>query len=406
MLRHEANAGPRLREPPNDHLATWRMEAGLMTTVGMDREGHQQRWRELLPLVVVKLAWSRFLYAVAWTAGAGWVLVFAWNPFGRGILSRTKRSLYGILSIFIATQALSRSLPPPLPPIPSSPSRRAKGSIPTNLSGTLFLLARRYESEDLVRITSANTYHETFDSEDILQLTKNFDHPTISNNINLGAKHQFLGFESGDLEPTVVSSQQPQAVDSGTPIQARELPNNETIDPAILKDHASLYTQRIQATENISGITIYPDRCPSERPRIPNKGPPFQCRRYNIKGTRDSDRHSSKIKNRSGARNINTIYGSGRSNKGPSRRKSVSFTTVRAQFSALPVEDRLQFLSWLFEGALSHCVSTPANTDAASVLRCISSQDSDTTYELVDAQRTSRKARHAMIGKFSIYAGL
>lgn len=60
--------------------------------------------------------------------------------------------------------------------------------------------------------------------------------------------------------------------------------------------------------------------------------------------------------------------GAGRSNKGSHRRSSVSFPIVRAQFSALPVEDRLEFLSWLFEGALSHCISTPLSTDATVLL--------------------------------------
>ncbi|KAJ5317417.1 hypothetical protein N7508_001925, partial [Penicillium antarcticum] len=36
-----------------------------------------------------------------------------------------------------------------------------------------------------------------------------------------------------------------------------------------------------------------------------------------------------------------------RSNQGPYRSSSVSFTTIRAQFSALPVEDRLEFLKGL-----------------------------------------------------------
>jgi hypothetical protein len=91
--------------------------------------------------------------------------------------------------------------------------------------------------------------------------------------------------------------------------------------------------------------------------------------------------------------------GAGRSTKGPGRHKRVAFPAICAQFSALPVEDRLQFLSWLFEGALSHCVSTRASTDTVSVSRCISSQDVDTSCdchrlasstELVDAQPTRK----------------
>lgn len=138
------------------------------------------------------------------------------------------------------------------------------------------------------------------------------------------------------------------------------------------------------------------DRSPLECSHFLNQDPPLQCRRQNAKGAADPDRQSSKINKRSSAGKRYSKNSAGRSNKGPRRRNSVSFPTVRAQFSALPVEDRLQFLSWLFEGALSHCIPTPLITDA-TVSRCISSQDSDVAYdcdqpgsntELVDAQHT------------------
>ncbi|CAP79314.1 hypothetical protein PCH_Pc17g00270 [Penicillium rubens Wisconsin 54-1255] len=111
--------------------------------------------------------------------------------------------------------------------------------------------------------------------------------------------------------------------------------------------------------------------------------------------TADHDRQSSEVKKCSltGKRHANNC--SCRSTRGPGRGKSVSFPAVRAQFSALSVEDQLQFLSWLFEGALSHCVSTRANTDAASISRSIPSQDVDISYdypssntELDDTQST------------------
>lgn len=65
--------------------------------------------------------------------------VFAWNLPGCGIFSRTKRSLCGILSIFIATQALSRSLPPHLPPILAAQPQRVPKFILSNPSGIPFL---------------------------------------------------------------------------------------------------------------------------------------------------------------------------------------------------------------------------------------------------------------------------
>lgn len=151
----------------------------------------------------------------------------------------------------------------------------------------------------------------------------------------------------------------------------------------------------IQATENITGIATHLDGCPSNCCRVPNQDPSFQRRGHNAKETVDHDRQSSKVQKFSptGKRNANNC--SYRSTRGPGRGKNGSFPAVRAQFSALSVEDRLQFLSWLFEGALSHCVSTCANADAASMSRSIPSQDVDISYdypssntELVDTQST------------------
>jgi hypothetical protein len=91
--------------------------------------------------------------------------------------------------------------------------------------------------------------------------------------------------------------------------------------------------------------------------------------------------------------------------KGPGRHKSVSFPAVRAQFSALPVRDQLQFLSWLFEGALSHCVSTSANTDTASVTRCISSQDVDMTYDCDQPAHTTNPLKRNSLLREKAYRG-
>jgi hypothetical protein len=169
----------------------------------------------------------------------------------------------------------------------------------------------------------------------------------------------------------------------------------ETVDPIILNDHAFLGDGQIQATENITGIAEYPGKCPSECFGFPNQGSPLKRSPHHAKRTESPGRQLSKPNKRSSAATRQSKIGAGRSSKGPGRRKNASFPTVRAQFSALPVEDRLQFLSWLFEGALSHCVATRADTGVAS------SQDIDMTYdcyqpssstELVEAQQPpSRK---------------
>ncbi|KAJ5267459.1 hypothetical protein N7478_010267 [Penicillium angulare] len=66
--------------------------------------------------------------------------------------------------------------------------------------------------------------------------------------------------------------------------------------------------------------------------------------------------------------------------------KKASFSTILAHFSALTAEDRMQFLSWLFEGALSQCLISPpslttTSSRAASRARAVSCTDSSSDSE-------------------------
>lgn len=111
-------------------------------------------------------------------------------------------------------------------------------------------------------------------------------------------------------------------------------------------------------------------RCPSECFGFPDQDPLLGYRRNHAERADIPGRQFSKPNKRSSDAIRYLRNGADRSNKGLGRRINVSFPTVPAQFSALPVEDRLQFLSGLFEGALSNCVSTHADTNVASVTRC------------------------------------
>lgn len=168
----------------------------------------------------------------------------------------------------------------------------------------------------------------------------------MPDNVCLGAKHRSPGFGSCDLEPAVIAGQHPQAIDSRNPTQTRELPDPETIDPAILNDRAFPGGEQTQATEYITGIATCPDRFLSESSHSPNQDPPLQSRRQHGKGTAVPGRQSKITKLSSTGRRYSK-NGAGRSNKELHCHSSVSFLTVRAQFSALPVEDRLEFLSWV-----------------------------------------------------------
>ncbi|KAJ6131317.1 hypothetical protein N7523_001777 [Penicillium sp. IBT 18751x] len=155
----------------------------------------------------------------------------------------------------------------------------------------------RHEPEDLRRTTSS-PHAETFDPEDILQLqdipgTEDVDSATMPDNVCLGAKHRSPGFRSCNLEPAFIAGQYPQAVDPGNPTQTGELPDPETIDPAILDDHAFPGGEQSQTTENITGIATCPDRCLLEYSHSPNQDPPFQSRMKRCGTSCDSMRDKS-----------------------------------------------------------------------------------------------------------------
>ncbi|KAJ5288020.1 hypothetical protein N7478_003706 [Penicillium angulare] len=79
----------------------------------------------------------------------------------------------------------------------------------------------------------------------------------------------------------------------------------------------------------------------------------------------------------------------------------MSFSILRGYFCSLPVEERLQFLSWLFQGALSQCLHRSTNSHDASSLGFVAgdadfstpSVQSSPDANAVDAEpsRTSRK---------------
>ncbi|CAI7629235.1 unnamed protein product [Penicillium palitans] len=200
----------------------------------------------------------------------------------------------------------------------------------------------RRESEGLGQTLSAVSDQEPFNLETILQ-PQNIDDAdditftSFADEIYWEKEREFLELGLGDSDPVDFSCQHPQIVDLGIPTQNRELLNFENVDPAILNDHASPVADQAQTTMGITRIATHPEERRAESIRSQHKVSSLQ-RRRNPEGMMDGDCQPSKIK------------------KG----------SVRAQFSALSVEDRLQFLSWLFEGALTHCASAPSSAAVAS----------------------------------------
>lgn len=69
-----------------------------------------------------------------------------------------------------------------------------------------------------------------------------------------------------------------------------------------------------------------------------------------------------------------------------------SFAALRCQFTSLPLNDRLQFLSWLFEGALSHCMSDTSQT-ACEVLKARESRHSSPRPEIDQSRSVCKSVR-------------
>lgn len=149
--------------------------------------------------------------------------------------------------------------------------------------------------------------------------------------------------------------------------------------PTILDDHTFPGGEQTQTTEITTGISTCPGRCLLEWSKLLESGSTSSIH-DKIQRERRFLVVSPKKKKSSSVGKRHSKVGASRSNKGLHRRSSVSFPIVHAQFSALPVEDRLEFLSWLFEGALSHYICTSLSTDA-TVSRCIANQYSDITLD-------------------------
>ncbi|KAJ6039010.1 hypothetical protein N7499_012062 [Penicillium canescens] len=257
----------------------------------------------------------------------------------------------------------------------------------------------RREWEGSGRTPSTVYLPQSFDSENILQpqniVCADDVAPAIfADGVRWDAEHQPLGLESGGSEPTGFAGQQPQIFDSEDDAQNGELPGIEIIDPAILNGNDSQDAEQPQTAEGIATIR---EDCPARSTRSQEKASSLQRRRQNSKATVGADCQLKTTKRSSpGKRHINKSPG--RFNKSSGHRQSISFPTVRAQFSALSVEDRLQFLSWLFEGALSHCASSPSSPDAASPSRPVPGQF-DVSY---DCDHTSLNTERAEVqGTFS-----
>lgn len=172
-----------------------------------------------------------------------------------------------------------------------------------------------------------------------------------------------------------------QASEPECPAQTQETRDTINIDPEILHDNFCADAGHIAKTGTYQNIASTVTHSSSESPFI-NTNRPSRSNQQDSDHTETSNRQVPKVTKRSYTRKKSTGRGPGRPPKNRnSVLKNVSFSSVRSQFSAMSVEDRLQFLSWLFEGALPHCVSTSTSASTAAASNCGTSLGADTVHD-------------------------
>lgn len=244
----------------------------------------------------------------------------------------------------------------------------------------------RSESVGVGRTPSAINYPETVNLDNTTQPQHTVDIDDVAftrsaDNLPQEADLQYLNLGWHDSELVDFDRQEPHTVDSGcVNRQAEQDLNIEAIDPAVLSNCDPPATEQAQMTEGINGIAVYPEGNSAISRRFQGKASPRQSRRQCPKKMMGTWCPSKTTKT-SCVRKRHMKESSGPSNKISGARQSNSSAKICAQFSALPVEDRIEFLSWLFEGALTHCALTSSNTNVSCPSGSISSYRGSATFD-------------------------
>ncbi|KAJ5198777.1 uncharacterized protein N7498_007894 [Penicillium cinerascens] len=236
---------------------------------------------------------------------------------------------------------------------------------------------------------------ETFNLEEILHVqdlpsSGNVHHTPIFDDIGRDSEYQLPSFESGDPGFDFTAGQHFQVGPPESPIQTGDLPDDVSIDPAILDNYRFPDVEEIQAVEPTPHVAVGPARPSAGKSRFfvkdachHNKNRPHGSQR-----TVKSGRQSSRINKLAVVVKSQPKVETDRFAEGLGC-KNVSFSTVRAQFSELSVDDRLQFLSWLFESALYHCAPVTSAKDT-STSRCILKHEKDVAPTLSNSSTSGK----------------
>ncbi|KAJ5111740.1 hypothetical protein NUU61_001370 [Penicillium alfredii] len=179
----------------------------------------------------------------------------------------------------------------------------------------------------------------------------------------------------GPADSELVNQSSPTS-NSDDPTQPREVCGGENIDPVILCDKGFTGTKQIRESESVSGVGSGQDLALAQGDSLSGScasevdSPSRLSQGAQGRATGSNEQNTQVGKRRSPGRKHTKKVSRRLPNSGTRHRKHPTFSTIHSQFMAMSVEGRLQFLSWLFEGALSHCVSVSPSTNAASSIGC------------------------------------
>ena len=228
---------------------------------------------------------------------------------------------------------------------------------------------------------------EALDFEDILHLQDlpspgGEAYPLICDSLGQDPSQYPLGFESSDLGLARTASQHSYVSHAESSVLTRE-GCDTMIDPAILNDYPLRDIEQTPASKETSDVVA-----PSHSPDKTVRGLSRSMRPESQRATKPG-RQRSKINKVSVVVNNRRMKNAGQRTRA-NRPVKMSFSLLRDQFSSLPVEERLQFLSWLFEGALSQCLHVPSRSNDVSKSNDTSKEEGVTTSS---AEQSSGEAR-------------
>ena len=195
--------------------------------------------------------------------------------------------------------------------------------------------------------------------------------------------------QAPDLEPAESEPVDQRFLTSNLddPTQPQEACSGENTDPAILYDAGHTGTEQIRESESIAGVGLDQDLAFAQGQFLSDSRPsevhspsrPRQSVQGEVTGS-NGQKIQAPRRSSAGRRHTGKVF-SRLPTPGTRRHKHPPFSTVRSQFMVMSVEDTLQFLSWLFEVALSHCVSLSPSINAASAFGCSPNVETEMMYD-------------------------